>query len=257
MRLIPLASSSRGNATLLEFGRTRVLVDAGLAAKTLAGRLEAVGVDPRTLSAIVLSHEHEDHARGVERFSKKHGIPVISSMETLEAMDRSPQHFAEWRPFERAGLFDLGPVRVEPFPVPHDAARPLGFVVHGEGLRIGIATDLGHATALVRGRLRGCNVLMVEFNHDDRMLERGPYPWHLKQRVAGRLGHLSNAEAADVVAEAADEACRFVVLAHLSEKNNTRELARRSAAAALRRGGRAALELRVAEADGPSAPVCL
>ena len=143
------------------------------------------------------------------------------------------------------------------FPVPHDAARPLGFVIHGEGLRVGIATDLGHATTLVRERLRGCNVLMIEANHDDRMLQEGPYPWHLKQRVSGRLGHLSNHEAADVLAEAVDESCRCVVLAHLSEKNNTQELARRSAVAALKEWNRSAVEVRVAEATAPTAAVCL
>ena len=112
------------------------------------------------------------------------------------------------------------------------------FVIEGEGLRVGMVTDLGHATTLVLERLRGCDVLMVESNHDDRMLEEGPYPWQLKRRVSGRLGHLSNREAAVLLREAVDGECRVVVLAHLSEKNNTRELARRSAAAALIRAWR-------------------
>jgi phosphoribosyl 1,2-cyclic phosphodiesterase len=257
MRLIPLASGSRGNATLVEFSSTKILVDAGLSARKLAAQLESVQVAPAEITAILLSHEHEDHVRGAERFSKLHGTPVISSMETLEAMDRSPSHFAEWRPLERAGMFDIGDVRIEPFPVPHDAARPLGFVIHGEGLRIGIATDLGHATTLVRERLRGCDVLMIESNHDDRMLQEGPYPWHLKQRVSGRLGHLSNHEAADVLAEAVDDNCRCVVLAHLSERNNTQELARRAAIAVLKESNRSSVEVRVAEASAPTSPVCL
>ena len=130
----------------------------------------------------------------------------------------------------------------------------MGFVLSAEGRRFGIATDLGHATALVVERLRDCDVLMVESNHDARMLAEGPYPWHLKQRVSGRLGHLSNQEAAGLLRQVAGPSCRFVVLAHLSEKNNTRELARRCAAAAVNRN-HATPQLLVAAADGPSAPV--
>jgi phosphoribosyl 1,2-cyclic phosphodiesterase len=146
---------------------------------------------------------------------------------------------------------------VEPFPIPHDAARPVGFVLHGEGLRVGIATDLGHATTLVTERLRGCHVLMLEFNHDDRMLREGPYPWHLKQRVSSRLGHLSNREAAALLAETADDACGAVVLAHLSKKNNTPALARETASTALADRGCRRIEMRVASAKSPTPAVCL
>jgi len=138
--------------------------------------------------------------------------------------------------------------------VPHDAAAPVGFVLHGGGVRIGIATDLGHVSTLIIERLRGCQLLMVESNHDDRMLQQGPYSWQLKQRVAGRLGHLSNREAALLLQETVDDGCRAVVLAHLSEKNNTRELAQRSARAAM---GHRRPEILVATADVPLRPICL
>ena len=257
MRLIPLGSGSQGNATLVEFGRKRILVDAGLSARMLARRLEAVGVEPASLDAVLLSHEHHDHARGAERFSKKHGVPVFCSLETLEAMDRSPIHFAEWHSLEPGTLMDMGSVRVDPFPVPHDAARPVGFVLEGEELKVGIVTDLGQATTLVVQRLRGCHLLMVESNHDDALLRNGPYPWQIKQRVGGRLGHLSNSEAAGLVEEAVSESCQVVLLAHLSESNNTPSLAREAASGALARRGRGRVSLHVAETRTTTPPIVL
>lgn len=253
MRLVTLGSGSRGNATLVELGGKRLLVDAGLSAKELACRLEAAGADPAKIDGVLLSHEHVDHTRGVDRFSRKHGVPVFCSVDTLEAMDRSPVHFASWHPLAQGECLDLGTVTVEPFPVPHDAVRPVGFVLRAEGLQVGIATDLGHVTAEVVERLRGCDVLMIESNHDDRMLMEGPYPWHLKRRVSGMYGHLSNREAAAVLLDTVRAGCRAVVLAHLSEKNNTPELARRAADAALG-AARMEVQLRVA-GEGLGAPL--
>jgi len=258
MRFIPLGSGSSGNSTLVEFGKTRLLVDAGLSARELGRRLEGIGVDPVSVTAILFTHEHSDHTRGAERLSRRYGIPVFCFVETLEAMNCSPVHFADWQPLNEEGeLLDVGEVRVEPFPIPHDAARPVGFVLHGEGLRVGIATDLGHATTLVTERLRGCHVLMLESNHDDRMLQEGPYPWHLKQRVSGRLGHLSNREAAALIGRTVGEECGAVVLAHLSKKNNTSALARDAASSALQDLGRVRIEMRVAAARSPTPAVCL
>ncbi len=256
-RFAPLGSGSSGNATLVELGRTRLLIDAGLSARALRGRLESIGVAPRTIDAIVLSHEHHDHGGGAERFSRRHGVPVVCSVETLSAMDRSPSHFAEWIPLPQQRPLELGDVRVEAFPVPHDAVRPVGFVIHGEGLRIGLATDLGHATTLVVERLRGCNLLMIESNHDPAMLRDGPYPWQLKQRVGGRMGHLSNDEAASLLGQAVDDRCRAVVLAHLSQKNNTPDLARRTAAQALTRAGVKRVAMRVAAQRRPTPAILL
>jgi phosphoribosyl 1,2-cyclic phosphodiesterase len=264
MRILPLGSGSRGNATLVEFGPasgrsapTRLLVDAGLSARELTRRLAQVEVAPSSIDAMLLSHEHEDHTRGAERFSRLHGVPVLCSVGTLEAMDRSPGHFSGWQAVTGGARVEIGPVEVEPFSVPHDAADPLGFVLAGEGMRFGTATDLGHVTTLVAERLRGCHVLMVESNHDDRMLLEGPYPWFLKQRVSGRLGHLSNRETAALLRETVDGQCRAVVLAHLSEKNNTRELARQSASAAVAGARRRRPAIHVAAPDAPIAPVCI
>lgn len=255
MRFIPLGSGSTGNATLLEFSSTRVLVDAGLSARALERRLQAVGVDPDAIDWILLSHEHQDHARGAERFSRKHGAAVVCAPATLEALDLSPSHLASWQPLPDCGELDLGQFCVEAFAVPHDAARPVGFVLRGDGLRIGVATDLGHATTLVLQRLLGCHLLMIESNYDPELLSRGPYPWHLKQRVAGRMGHLSNHEAADLLQRTVNGECQAVVLAHLSEKNNRPELARRAAGEALATAGHKRVTMRVARARCPTPAV--
>lgn len=257
VRLVPLGSGSSGNATLVAFGSRAILVDAGLSARDLASRLEAVRVGPGTLDGIVVSHEHNDHARGLERFAARHRVPVWCAPETLEALDLSPRHLPSWHPLVPGAIVDLGEVRVTPFEVPHDAALPLGFVLEGEGVKIGIVTDIGHATTLVRERLRGCHALMIEANHDDRMLMEGPYPWSLKQRVGGRMGHLSNGEAASLLSACAEEDCRAVVLAHLSERNNTVTLARGAAARALADAGCRRVAMRVAERRRPTPEVVL
>jgi len=253
--VVPLGSGSSGNATLVAFGSRRLLVDAGLSARELTLRLGAAGVAPRQLSAILLSHEHHDHARGLERFAVKHGVPVFTAPETLAALNLAPRHLGSWHPFTPGIGFDAFGVRVLPFAVPHDAANPVGFVLEADGVRVGIATDLGHATTLVLERLRGCHVLLVEANHDDAMLVAGPYPWALKQRIGGRLGHLSNDEAAVLIASVADDDCQAVILAHLSEQNNTQALARTAVANALAAAGRKRFAMRVAERKRPTAAV--
>jgi phosphoribosyl 1,2-cyclic phosphodiesterase len=256
-RVVPLGSGSSGNATLVTFGSKRILIDAGLSARDLALRLAAVGVEPGSLDAILLSHEHHDHARGLERFAVRHKIPVFSTPETLAALNLAPLHLAAWHPFDPGAPFEVEGVRVEPFVVPHDAVNPVGFVLEGEGVRVGIATDLGHATTLVIERLKGCHVLLVEANHDDDLLVRGPYPWALKQRIGGRLGHLSNVEAAALVSAVAGDDCRAVVLAHLSDRNNTAALARRAVSEALYHAGRKRYDMRVAERSRPTPEVVL
>ena len=255
LRVVPLGSGSSGNATLVAFGSRKILVDAGLSARELALRLTAIGVPPASLGAILLSHEHHDHARGLERFAVKHRVPVFTAPETLAALNLAPRHLPAWHPFEPGVSFDAFGVTVEPFSIPHDAANPVGFVLTAEGLRVGIATDLGHATTLVVERLRGCHVLMVEANHDDDMLVRGPYPWALKQRIGGRLGHLSNEEAASLIAATADAECAAVILAHLSENNNTAALARKAVSSALAAAGHTRYAMRVAEGRAPTPAV--
>jgi len=257
VRIVPLGSGSSGNATLVSFGTRHLLIDAGLAARDLALRLAAVGVVPERVTAILMSHEHHDHARGVERFSVRHRVPVLSTPETLAALNLAPRHLAAWHPFDPGTAFEIEEVRVDPFAVPHDAENPVGFVLEGSGVRVGVATDLGHATTLVIERLTGCHALLVEANHDDDLLARGPYPWALKQRIGGRLGHLSNNEAARLLSLVAGDDCSAVILAHLSEKNNAPALARARVASELARAGRRRYEMRVADRRKPTAEVVL
>lgn len=255
VRVVTLGSGSRGNATLVDLAGTRVLVDAGLSARDLAGRLEAIGVAPEELSAILLSHEHHDHARGAERFSVRHRVPVACSPDTLAAMNLHPRHLGGWIPIHGGARVELDGVAVRPFAVPHDAADPLGFVLERDGRAVGVVTDLGHPTTLVKESLRGCAVLVVESNYDEGMLENGPYPRRLKQRIKDRHGHLSNAQAASVLRYAATHATEAVVLVHLSEKNNTPALARAAAASALAEAGRGRVQMRVATQRHPAAAV--
>jgi phosphoribosyl 1,2-cyclic phosphodiesterase len=257
VRLVCLASGSQGNAAYVEINSTRLLVDAGLTAKELEARLRACSIEPSGIDAILLSHEHHDHVRGAQRFSRRFNVPVMAPWATLQAMDRSPQSFAGWIDLPVGRDVTLGALTVSSFPVPHDAACPLGFVIAGNGARLGLATDVGHATPEMVERLRGCDVLMLESNHDALLLRDGPYPWRLKERVGGKFGHLSNAEAAALIKHTVDERCSCVVLAHISEKNNTPELARTSAQRALRASGCDGVELRVARFDRPLGAITL
>ena len=253
--VLPLGSGSSGNATLVAFGGTRILVDAGLSARELGLRLDGAGVPPASLAAILLSHEHHDHARGMERFAVRHKIPVFTTPEALAALDLAPRLLPAWHPFEPGVRFEAFGVTVDPFSVPHDATNPVGFVLSAGGVRVGIATDLGHATTLVVERLRGCHVVIVEANHDDRMLLQSAYPWALKQRIGGRLGHLSNDEAAALLAQVVDDDCQAVILAHLSESNNTGALARAAATTALARAGKTRYDMRIAARRHPTPAV--
>ena len=251
MRFVPLASGSQGNATLVEFDDCRLLVDAGLTAKELAKRLRSVQCEPESIDYLLLSHEHADHVRGAQRFSTQFEVPIVAPWKTVMAMDRSPQAFAGWVELDVHGTVTLGTATVHAFPVPHDAASPVGFVIEAGGRRIGIATDVGHPTLDVVDALSGCDLLMLEANHDPLLLKDGPYPWRLKERVSGQLGHLSNAEAAGVLKNSVDGRCQAVVLAHLSQQNNTPELARTSAQRALRACGYESVAIKVARYHQP------
>lgn len=254
-RVVTLGSGSRGNATLVQFGDVRILVDAGLSARDLARRLSAIGIEPESVRAILLSHEHHDHSRGAERFSLRHRVPVGCSPDTLAAMNLHPGLLAGYLPVTGGRATSIDGVRVRPFAVPHDAADPLGFVLARDGCSVGVVTDLGHPTTLVKESLRGCSVLVVESNYDEAMLENGPYPRHLKRRIKDRHGHLSNAQAASVLRHAATDDTAAVILVHLSEKNNTPKLARGAASAALAEAGRTRVQMRVATQRHPAAAV--
>jgi phosphoribosyl 1,2-cyclic phosphodiesterase len=320
VKMTVLASGSKGNSTVVSSSRTRILVDAGLSCRELFKRMAAAGEDPRALSAILITHEHQDHVQGLAVAARKLGIPVYFTEPTHRAWMRwmTPRKrltYADWleqrrqqQQHQEAGIrdqgsdnvtlaaaavteppatadidpelqsaeaqecaaevdellsfstpapaapaeapdpcalpaveyfragsrFEIGDVAVTPFTIPHDAADPVGFVFETEGIRIGLATDLGYLPSNVQVHLRGCDILMLESNHDVEMLRDGPYPWSVKQRVMSRVGHLSNDAAAEFLEKNYDGYATYVILAHLSESNNLPELARVAAERALR-----------------------
>ena len=247
-----LASGSSGNATLIEAGRTRVLLDAGLGPRILAGRLRAAGVEPDTLAAVILSHEHIDHIKGAAPFAGRFGLRLMGSRGTRDAggftsIERELPGFDLIHPGE---LRTIDALSLTALHVPHDAAGPLAFVFEAGRVKVGHATDLGHLTAEVADALAEVDALVLESNHDVGMLKAGPYPWPLKERINGPHGHLSNVDAASFLAGRLSRRCRIIVLAHLSEANNHPEVARMTAETALARAGRTDVRLEVASRDG-------
>ena len=235
-----LASGSRGNCAVVASSTTRILVDAGLSCRETFKRVRALGERPDQFSAILITHEHSDHVVGLQRLASKLNVPVFLTEPTHHTWNRNMrdeegktpelrkvEHFAAGRSFQ------VGDIAVTPFTIPHDAADPVGFTFRTEGVKIGFATDLGYMPVSVRDHLRGCDVLVMESNHDVEMLRSGPYPWSVKQRVMSRVGHLSNDALADFFANDYDGFASYVVLAHLSEQNNHPEIARAAAEQAL------------------------
>jgi len=250
LRFRVVGSGSSGNATLVEAGGTRLLIDAGLGPRELAERLQSLGVDPASLQAIVLSHEHNDHAKGAASFSRKWGVKLVGTRGTYSAAGFGAVDIASYNVLEPEVPFRVGALEVRGIPIPHDAAGPVAFVVSHQGTSLGHATDLGHLSRAVLDGFRGLDALLLESNYDSEMLRNGPYPWSLKERILSPRGHLANADVARYLGQELGESCRTVVLAHLSRKNNHPELARMSAEAALARRGRSEVRLEISEREG-------
>ncbi|MEM7699119.1 MAG: MBL fold metallo-hydrolase [Verrucomicrobiota bacterium] len=223
-----LGSGSSGNSALVRFGDTTLLIDAGLSARQLTTRLEKLGVDPDSLNAIVLTHEHGDHARGIDVFCRKRSIPIYATTHTAALVREGVTSPVTWRAFESGSSFTVGKVRFESFSVPHDAVDPVGFVIDGGGSRLGFLSDTGHVTRLILERLKGVDTLFTEANYDELLLQNDTKrPWATKQRISNRHGHLSNEQAAELVAAVVSERLQRVVLGHLSSDCNTAEIATR------------------------------
>jgi len=217
LRFASLGSGSRGNALLVEFGSTLLMVDCGLPRKVVEERLSAVGRSPRDLTALLVTHEHTDHAQGVATFARRYNTPLWMTPGTASAIRElvNVQTLSCHRPLE------IGQIKIEPFPVPHDAREPCQFVFGASGRRLAVLTDTGHVTAHMHERLAGCDALAIEFNHDLGSLQRGPYPESLKARVASRFGHLNNSQTTDLLSKLDRARLQWVVGLHLSETNNT------------------------------------
>jgi phosphoribosyl 1,2-cyclic phosphodiesterase len=243
IRVSILASGSAGNCTLLETQRTRLLVDAGLGKKETLRRLALLDIAPGSIDGIVISHEHSDHIGGLAALIAQWRDVTVYLNETTHAQllkilpERHAKRLQRVEFIQAGQRFAVGDIEVAPFLIPHDAVDPLGFTFSAGGVKLGLVTDLGYLPELVKHHIRDCDALMLESNHDLEMLKVGPYPWHIKQRVMSRTGHLSNETVSQFFAdlEGFDAHPRYVVLAHLSENNNNPDVARISAEEALRR----------------------
>ena len=247
-KLTILGSGSAGNASYVETDETRLLVDAGFSGRQIRQRLATLGRVPENLTAILITHEHSDHISGLAAIAEKTHIPVYCNRATMEEINRITSAKLEFRLFVTGGGFDVGDINVETFSIPHDAQDPVGFILHTNSGNIGFATDLGHVTKLVLDRIRSANALILESNHDVKMLQDCPHrPWSLKQRILSRHGHLSNEAAADCVAEIMSGELRHLYLGHLSRDCNKPELAQRVMHKRLQTLGATHVQLNIAD----------
>ena len=216
-----LASGSRGNATYLSDGRTALLIDAGLSGVEIQRRMAAKDLDPASLTAILVTHEHSDHIQGVGVLARRFGLTVFINEGTRQASGKILGKLAHVHPFTCGHPFCVDRLTIHPFSISHDATDPAAFTISSNGTKVGVATDLGIATNVVKTHLNTCDLLVLEANHDPQMLIDGPYPWPLKQRIRSRSGHLSNHDAATLLHGLDQDRLSHVILAHLSEENNS------------------------------------
>jgi phosphoribosyl 1,2-cyclic phosphodiesterase len=224
MQFASLGSGSRGNGTLVESGNTLVMLDCGFSCRETERRMARLGRTPDQLAALLVTHEHGDHVRGIAPLARKYRLPVWLTRGTWQAL--RDQDLPEVRHFEAHDLFAVADLQVQPFTVPHDAREPCQFSFGDGTRRLGVLTDTGRMTPHIVEQLDACDALLLECNHDAGILADGPYSAALKRRVGGPLGHLSNGQAAALLAQLDQSRLQHVVAAHLSEQNNRPELAR-------------------------------
>lgn len=241
-----LGSGSAGNCALISTNHCRILVDGGLSARQIVVRLERCGVSPEQLDGVLLTHEHGDHVCGLEVLCRKFAVPIYTNALTAEAIKYGGalDRHRNWRIFRTGAEFKICDITVQTFPVPHDAVDPVGFAFHAGNRSLGFITDLGYATKMLVERLREVHTLVIETNHDEKMLQNDPHrPWPVKQRIMSRHGHLSNAAAAKVIEELLPGKVERVVLGHLSRDCNSPELACAEIRALLERVGKIDMEI--------------
>jgi phosphoribosyl 1,2-cyclic phosphodiesterase len=243
--LTMLGSGSAGNSALIATNHCRLLVDGGLSARQLVLRLEQCGVVPNELDGVLLTHEHGDHVCGLDVLCRKFHIPIFCNALTAEAVRYgSLGEHRQWRIFRTGASFSICDITVESFPVPHDAVEPVGYTFHAGGNALGYITDLGQATRLTIERLREVQTLVIETNHDEKLLQNDPHrPWPVKQRIQSRHGHLSNSAAAAVITQLLSGKIARVVLGHLSQDCNSPDLAAGTVRAELEKSGRSEIEI--------------
>jgi phosphoribosyl 1,2-cyclic phosphodiesterase len=240
VHLTVLGSGSSGNCAVVSTGETTLLLDAGLSAKQICARLETVGLSAEQLDGILLTHEHQDHTRGLEVFCKTRSIPLLCTALTRETLVKDiPFRCAPaWKVMQTGCRFEFRDLKIECFPVPHDAVDPVGYLIADADARLGFLSDVGHITNLIRDRLAGVNSLFVEANYDAKLLDADTKrPWAIKQRISSRHGHLSNQQTAELIDELAHPALHHIVLGHLSDDCNDPALAVRHMREVLDRKG--------------------
>ena len=276
VKLTILGSGSSGNCAYVETADARILVDAGFSPRQIRQRLAGIGRTPENLTAILVTHEHTDHIAGLLGIADKFHIPVFCNRGTQDAtiwtiksrwskkmnlgLEKAGTFNSkiDWRLFETGAGFEVGDVAIETFSLPHDAQDTVGYVLRTAAGNIGFATDLGHVTRLVLDRIRAANVLVLESNHDVKMLQDCPRrSWALKQRILGRHGHLSNATAAETIAQIMSADLKHLYLAHLSRECNKPELAQHVMAEQLHHIGATHVQLQLAAQDVPCATLAL
>jgi len=226
MRFSSIGSGSAGNALVVEQSSTRLLLDCGFGLRDTEQRLARISLSPDQLTGILITHEHEDHAGGVFKLARKYRIPVWLTHGTLKMVERIlPSEMLDLRIIDSHSKFNINEIEIHPFPVPHDAREPVQYTFSNGDKTLGVLTDTGCSTPHIQTMLSGCDALMLECNHDIDMLMNGIYPMSLKQRVSGRLGHLDNKSAANILSKLDNSRLKHIVAAHLSEKNNKPELA--------------------------------
>ncbi len=238
LRVCVLASGSSGNCVYVASAETAILIDAGLSYRETVRRLEQVGPAPADIAAICVTHEHDDHKTSLGVFQRKTGVELYANSGTIEGLERNGKlGQVRWNVFTTGRPFPVGDLLIEPFSVPHDAYEPVGFVVTHGTSRVGIVTDMGVATGLARERLRTCEAVVIESNHDVDLLRSAHRPWSLKQRILGRQGHLSNEQAGRLLADIAGDGLKVAFLAHLSADCNEPDLALRTVNSVLENEG--------------------
>ena len=249
--LSALGSGSRGNALVLSSPDGALIVDVGFSRREVRTRMERLGLDPCRLRAALLTHEHDDHSRGCRVFCDELNIPLCTASPTAEYLRRRGKLPGRVLEFEPGSEFQIGGFEVEPFAVQHDAVAPVGFVVRREGVKIGIATDLGNVNMLAMQRLEDCDALVLESNYDFQMLRDSDRQLYLKRRILGRHGHLDNVAAGEALGTLLTARTRLLLLAHLSSECNSVELVRRLFEARLAELGRTDIEFGIIEQDAP------
>lgn len=233
IRFASLGSGSEGNGLVVESGKTRILADCGFRLSDTVTRLSRLGLAPGDLAAVLVTHEHEDHAGGVARFARRYDIPVYLTYGTFVAIGSSGAMMPRMTLIDTHAPFVIGDLEIHPYPVPHDAREPSQFVFSDGERRLGLLTDTGDSTPHIERMLTGLDALVLECNHDLELLLNGPYPQTLKRRISGRYGHLDNATAARLIAGIDCSRLQHFVAAHLSAQNNTPDLARAAISTAL------------------------